>query len=113
MIEDCMSFRERYIIAGIFVGFMVMLTPFLDLMNTLSELSAAFETPARGGIEDPAALSEHVRVMVVSAALKFGLLPIGAIIFAFSLRSYRRLKRSTPPPLPPQSSPPPLPPQIT
>ncbi|MEQ1858466.1 MAG: MotA/TolQ/ExbB proton channel family protein [Chthoniobacteraceae bacterium] len=88
-------------IAGIILGSLLTLAPFIGLLGTVIGMMGAFKTLGSSGIADPKALADDIGISLMSTATGLFVFPVGVVILSLSLIFYYRLRSSTPPPLPP------------
>ena len=100
-----MKAKRRLLIAGMAVGSLLMLSPFIGLLGTVLGMARAFETLESSGTADPQVLSSNIGEVLVSTAAGVLLLPVGLIVFIPSLILFCRLPASSPPPLPDPETP--------
>src|SRR4051794_25099014 len=90
--------KRRWPIVGIVVGPILLLVPFGIFVSALLSLQGDMGS---GGAADPRQTIEHFRLMSISGASLIVFIPLGAGAIIFSVMRLARLRRQTPPKLPP------------
>ena len=96
-----MKSKRRLAIAGIVVGALLTAAPLFGVAGTIVGMIRAFNTLGSSGIGDPKALGDSIGVTLFSTVAGLLLCPVGIIVLTLSLIFLSRLRRTTPPPLPP------------
>lgn len=95
-----MKAKRRWINAGIVAGVLLMLSP---LVGVIFSMTRAFNTLDSSGIAKPEELAESIGSTLMFTASGVIIFPIGLVIFVISLVFFFQLRAANPPPLPPQS----------
>lgn len=90
-------------LVGVIVGPIVLSVPLVYFFITMVSL----QRELAGGLADPRHTVEQARLMSFSAVAVCILVPLGGAAFVFSVIRLARLRRQTPPKLPPAIPPPP------
>lgn len=102
---------RKWLIAGMIIGGLLMLSPLFGLVGTAVGLSRAFSVLGSQGIGDPEELSAAVGDTLFSTSIGLLLLPFGLVLFATCLVIFLMNRSKTSAPPLPRPSAPPLPSQ--
>jgi biopolymer transport protein ExbB/TolQ len=96
--------KRRLLIAGVMLGAVMMLSPFVGMVGTVLGMHHAFEAvAAKPHAGDPAQLSEAIGETLISTAVGIVVAIPGFLLFVTSLvllLIHRRKQTATPPPVP-------------
>lgn len=89
--------KRALLLAGIVIGCLLTLGPFLGLIGTVLGMMNAFTTLGEQGVSDPAVLSASIGEVLVSTAAGVVAAPIGAVILVVCIVVLIRSQRKPPP----------------
>ena len=92
--------KRAFLIAGIFIGIILMLGPLWGLLGTVIGMREAFISLGQQGIGDPSHVSKSIGGVLVSSVAGLVACPIGVVLLVVCIFQFEKARRC-PPPLPP------------
>jgi biopolymer transport protein ExbB/TolQ len=93
---------RTYLIVTIASGVVMVISPFVGLLGTVSGMSRAFDSMGTSGTTDPGVVSARIGEVLVSTAAGLGValvgLPVFVIFLVLTVIESRRLRLTLPPP---------------